>query len=147
MTVVQLHFLWNKIFFKSSIFYFFSTRNLTLHYYFVTLFLCVILGYIFPFFFPLFYSLEDNCFTELWCSLSYINMNQSYLYIYFPSLLCLSSPSFHPSRSLQSTKLNFLCYVAASCWLSILHTIVFICQCYFHNFLTWPSPTVQDAFF
>ena len=39
-----------------------------------------------------------------------------------------SLPPLH-AKSSQSTELSFLCYKAASCWLSALHTVVDICQC------------------
>ena len=55
-------------------------------------------------------------------------------YIYSPSLLSLPPNSLsHPSRSSQITRLGFLCYTASSHCLSILHIIVYICQCYFLN--------------
>ena len=53
----------------------------------------------------------------------------------FPYLFPLASPSLppplsHPSRWSQSTELISLCYAAASHQLSILHLVVYICQCY-----------------
>ena len=70
------------------------------------------------------------------CSfLLYNKVNQLYAYIYphIPSLLSLppALPSLsHPSRWSQSTELISLCYAAASHQLSILHLVVYICQCY-----------------
>ena len=41
----------------------------------------------------------------------------------------MNLPSSHPpSKSSQSMRLGSLCYIAASCWLSILHMIVYKCQ-------------------
>ena len=37
-------------------------------------------------------------------------------------------PSFHPSRSSQSTELSFWCNTASSHWLSILHMVVYTYQ-------------------
>ena len=74
------------------------------------------------------------CFTILCWFLLYNNVNQSWLYIYIPSHLSLPPNSLsHPSRSSQITRLGFLCYIASSHCLSILHIIVNICQCYFLN--------------
>ena len=39
-----------------------------------------------------------------------------------------------PSRSSQTTKLSSLCNTAASHWLSTLHMVVYICQCYSLSF-------------
>ena len=52
-------------------------------------------------------------------------MNNPYLYIY---PLPLGSPTHlpsHLSRSSHGTELSPQCYIAASCWLSVLHMIVF----------------------
>ena len=42
----------------------------------------------------------------------------------------------------RTEELNFLCYRAASCWLAILHTAVYICQRYSQFLPQSPSPTV-----
>ena len=82
-------------------------------------------------------------------------MNQLYVYTYphIPSLLCLPPtlcipPSVsHPSRWSQSTKLISLCDAAASHWLSILHLVVYVCQCYSltSSQLTLPPPRVLKS--
>ena len=48
----------------------------------------------------------------------------------------------HPSGLSQSTKVSSLCYVAASHWLSILHTVVCICQTCSPNLSHPPLPTL-----
>ena len=62
-----------------------------------------------------------------------------------PSWVCFPSP--HP-RSSQSTRLGSLCNTATSHWLSILHTIVYICLCYFlhlpHSLLNALCPWVHS---
>ena len=58
-----------------------------------------------------------------------------------PYLLPLAPPSLsHPSRWSQSTELISLCYAAASHWLSILHLVVYICQCYSLTLSQLPLP-------
>ena len=42
-------------------------------------------------------------------------------------------PHSHPSRSSQSSELSYLCYTATSHWLSVLHMVVYMCQCYSSN--------------
>ena len=62
-----------------------------------------------------------------------------YIYIYFlslepPSLWSLSpTPLSHSSRWSQDARLGSLCYISTSHYLSVLHMIVYICQCYFLN--------------
>ena len=46
-------------------------------------------------------------------------------------------PHSHPSRSSQSNELSYLCYTATSHWLSVLHMVVYICQC---QSLSWFPP-------
>ena len=56
------------------------------------------------------------------------------IYIYIPSILHLPPlPPSYPSRSSQSARLGPLCYLATSHQLSILHMVVYICQCNFLN--------------
>ena len=65
--------------------------------------------------------------------LQYNKVNQLYVYIYphIPSLLHLPSPSLsQPSRWSQSTELISLCWEVTSHQLSILHLVVYLCQCY-----------------
>ena len=42
--------------------------------------------------------------------------------------LPLTTPPTHPSGSTQNMELSFLCFIAASCQLSISHMVVYICQ-------------------
>ena len=56
-----------------------------------------------------------------------ISHNYSYMCIYIPPCI----PPSHPSRSSQHTRLDSLCFILASHWLSTLHMIMYICQCYF----------------
>ena len=66
--------------------------------------------------------------------LLYNKVNQLYVYIYIPisppSCVSLPPSLSHPSKWSQSTELIYLCDVAASHQLSILHLVVYICQCY-----------------
>ena len=56
------------------------------------------------------------------------------MYTYIPSLR-----SLHPTPLvLTEPTLSSPCHIAASHWLSILPTVVYICQCYFPN--SSPSP-------
>ena len=93
------------------------------------------------FFFLKISLLEYNFFTmfvSFCCTTN--KVNQLYVYIYPhipispPSCISLphslSHPLIHPSRWSQSTELIFLCYAAASHQLSILHLVVYKCQCY-----------------
>ena len=61
--------------------------------------------FIFLFFFIYFYQLEANYFTILQWVLSYIDMNQPWIYMYSPSQSPLPSPSLpDPSGSSQGTR-------------------------------------------
>ena len=61
-------------------------------------------------------------------------MHFSQNYACITSLLSLTPLPLHrSSRSSQSTSLGSLCYPAASQWLSVLHMVVYICQCYSLN--------------
>ena len=73
------------------------------------------------------------------------------MYTYIP-IFPLSSTSLppslsHPSRWSQSTKVISWCYAAASHYLSILHLVVYICQCYSlaSSQLTLPPPHVLKS--
>ena len=110
---------------------------------FINCYLKILIFFRFFFFFDR-SLLECNCFTMLCQFLLYTQVNQPYAYIssHIPSLLSLLPSSLsHPSRSLQSTKLISLCYAAASHQLTILHSVVYICQCYSH-FAKLPPPTL-----
>ena len=54
----------------------------------------------------------------------------TYIPISPPSYMPLPPSLSHPSRWSQSTELTSLCYAAVSHQLSILHMVVYICQCY-----------------
>ena len=59
---------------------------------------------------------------------------------------CVSFPPSlsHPSRWSQNPELISLCYAAASRQLSILHAVVYICQCYSHFApASPPTPCLQ----
>ena len=53
----------------------------------------------------------------------------SHRYTYVPSLLDLPA-TFHTSRLSQSPRLSSLYYTATSHQLSVLHMVIYICQCY-----------------
>ena len=65
-------------------------------------------------------------------------------YTYISSLLSLPHPPSHPSSSSQSTELSSLCCTAASHQPSILHTVVYMCQCYSLNSLLPPLLSLFD---
>ena len=71
-----------------------------------------------------------QCCVSFCCTKKWI----SYMYTYNPisPFFCTSLPPSlsHLSRWSQSTWLTSLCYAAGSHWLSILHLVVYICQCY-----------------
>ena len=66
----------------------------------------------------------------------------TYIPISPPSCVSLPPSLSHPSRWTQSPELISLCYVAASHQLSILHLVVYKCQCcsLTSSQLTLPSP-------
>ena len=60
--------------------------------------------------------------------------------------LPLEPPSLfpsHPSTSSQSARLGFLFYMATSYQLSILHMVVYICQCYLLTSQQWCAGSLQ----
>ena len=75
------------------------------------------------FFFLNQFLLEYSCFTMLCQLLLYSKVNQLYVYIY----LLFFQVSF-PFRSSQSIEQSSLCYTVGSHQLSILCTVVYICQ-------------------
>ena len=76
------------------------------------------------------FLLGYNCFTML-CQFLLSNMvSQLYICIYPLPLEPPLHPPCHPSRSSQSTEQNSLCFPAGSHQQSILHMVVYICQCY-----------------
>ena len=69
---------------------------------------------------------EYNWFTVLRWFLLYNKANQPYVFIY------LHPPPFPPASVITEHRAE-LCYTAASHQLSVLHTAVYICQCYTPN--------------
>ena len=85
------------------------------------------------------------CQFLLYNKMNRIDIN---IYPHISSLLRLPPPSLsHPSRWSQSTKMIFLCYVAASHQLAILHLVVYICPCHSltSSQLTLPPPCVLKS--
>ena len=79
--------------------------------------------------------LKDNCFTILYCFLSYTSRNQSCctLGTQMSSSSWTSLPpptSSHPTRLLQSPSLSSLNHTVNSFWPSVLHMIVYMFPCY-----------------
>ena len=72
-----------------------------------------------------------------------------YTYIPISPSSCASLPRSlsHPSRWSQSTELISLGYAAASHQLSVIHLVVYICQCYsfISSQLTLPPPCVLKS--
>ena len=62
-----------------------------------------------------------------------------------PSCASLPPSLSHPSRWSQSTEPNSLCYGAASHQPTILHSEVYICQCYSHFTQASPSHPVSSG--
>ena len=86
------------------------------------------------------YNFFSNLYFNWWkvafqCSVGFCcaTMQISHNYTYTTSLLSLPPfPLSHHFRSSQSSKLDAtLCYRATSHWVSVLHTVVYICHCYF----------------
>ena len=82
------------------------------------------------FFFFYIFKLEYICLAMLYYFLLYNKVNQLYVYIYSLPFEPLVQNPLHSSRSSQNTELSSLCYTAVLHKPSILHTIVYICQCY-----------------
>ena len=83
------------------------------------------------FLFYLFILTGGNCFTILCWFVPYINVKQPQVY-YVTSLLSLP-PTSHPippSRLSRSSGFSLQCHIANAHWLSILHIIMHIFQCY-----------------
>ena len=66
---------------------------------------------------------DGFCHTSTWFSHRYIYAPPSW------TSLPLPIPS-HPSRLSQSTRFSSLCHTANSHWLSILHMVMYMFQCY-----------------
>ena len=72
---------------------------------------------------------EHNCFAVLCFCCTPVGISSTYACT--PSLLSLPPPSSHPSRSSPITELSALRRSAASRRLSVLHTVMYLCQ--FHS--------------
>ena len=83
----------------------------------------------------------DFCHTTAWIS-------HKYTYILSPPEPSSHHPLSLSSRSSQSPGLDSLCYIATSHWLSILHVVMYIFQCYslssFQPLLTPLCPQVHS---
>ena len=89
-------------------------------------------------FYSFFFKLEGNCFTILGWFLLYNSKRQLYACVCPLPIEPLSHPLTLPlpwplPQVVTSTELSPLCYTAASDQLSILHMVVYICQCYCLN--------------
>ena len=61
-------------------------------------------------------------------------ISHNYMFEYIPTLLNLPPTTPHPTPKLsQNTRPGSLYYIAASHWLSILHMVVYVAQCFFLN--------------
>ena len=105
---------------------------------------------IYSLFFNLFFNCKKNCFTMLCWFLPY-TMQISHNYAFITYLLSLPLiPTSHHSRSSQSTKWDFLCYIATSEQLSILHLVEYTYWCYFicmyYSFLPPLCPQVHSLY-
>ena len=87
--------------------------------------------------------MEDNCFTMLCWFLPCINMNQPQVYICPLPLEPLSSS--HPLQCHRALNLSSLRHTANPHWLSILHMVIFMSQCYPPDFS--PFSTVSTSLF
>ena len=91
-------------------------------------------------FFFIWRMIDLQCCVNFCCTRNWISYTQThvhththththiYTHAYNPSLLDLP-PKSNPFRSSWSPELSALCYRAAPHWLSILHMVVYICQC------------------
>ena len=93
----------------------------------------------------LIFLLAFNCFRILCQFLLYNNMDQR-KYTYIPSLLSFPpTPTSHPCRSSQNTKLSSPCYTAPSHQLSTLHTVVYMALLLSEFMPPSPSPAVSTV--
>ena len=83
------------------------------------------------FFFPIyFYLLEANYFIILQWVLSYIDMNQPWIYMCSPSRSPLPPPSpSHPSGSSQCTRPEHLSHASNLGWRSVSPQIIYMFRC------------------
>ena len=83
--------------------------------------------------------------VSFYCTTKRISHMHTQVPIYPPSWASLPSSLSHPSRSSQSTELISLCYAAASHQPTILHSIVYIRQCYSHFAPASPSHPMSSS--
>ena len=76
------------------------------------------------------------CHTTMWISFIYI-----YMYPLPLEPPCSHIPSY-PFRSSQRARLGSLCYITTPHYLSVLHTMVYICWCYFLHLSHSLPPTL-----
>ena len=76
--------------------------------------------------------IASQYYASFCCTTRQISHIHTHVPISPPSWASLPSSLSHPSRSSQSTELISLCYAAASHQPTILHSLVYICQCYSH---------------
>ena len=90
--------------------------------------------------------LDYNCFTKCIKFLLCSSVNQLYLRHPAPSSWASLDPSAHLSGSSQSPELGSMCFRADSHWLSVLHIVVCVRQCF--SWLIPPLlPHVSAGFF
>ena len=101
----------------------------------------------FFFFFIYFYWLEANYFIILWWFLPYIDMNQSWIYMYSPSWSSLPPPTAsHPSGSAQCTRALVSCIQPGLVICFTLDSIL-VSVLFSKNIPPSPSPTESKSLF
>ena len=96
-----------------------------------------------------FFLLEDNCFTIV--LVFAIHQHESAIGIYMPPVTA-EPPShlpLHPNSASynRAPDLSSLSHTANSHWLSILHMVMYMFQCYSINSTSISSPTVSASLF
>ena len=77
-----------------------------------------------------------------------VHQHESVIITYISSLSSLLSPTPIPrSRWSQNARPGSLCYIAASCWLSVLHVIVVLSVLLSQFVIAFPSPAVCSSLF
>ena len=103
---------------------------------------------IFFFLIDLYWSIIASQYcVSFYCTTEGIGHTHTHVPISPPSWASLPSSLSHLSRSSQSTEPISLCYAAASHQPTILHSVVYTCQCYSHFAPASPShPTSWSPF-